>query len=273
MLPLLRSAAVLGISAALCLSYDSGARAAEPIENSQQKPEGKSAETSQSEKPRYENLLPQTEVFDLREKADAKRHGFDDEDRAFSEELKSKNFNLMKNLAEAIPEYVDAPNAVRELLTRAKLRVRMRHTSQGWRPVRIDGEPYLRAIFAESWIYLSKQSDFRRILENIDYPSVRFEVDLRVASDLAVDEKPRSRIQGNFIALDLALRRSTAKEWKLLSAWKENNVAMVGLNAIGLALYAYEAYKSRNKEDPILPQLRQSPAYKAPVRDAKEIEF
>ncbi len=215
----------------------------------------------------YQNLLPQTEVRDLREQSAERRNGFDDESRSFSEESKFRNFASMTDLVKAIPEYVDVPNAVRAILSTAKLSVRMRKDSQGWRPVRIDGDPYLRAIFFESWLYLSKQSEFRRILDKIEYSSIRFEVNLTVLSSLALDDKPQSRIQGNFIALDMQVKRSTAQEWKLLAAWQTAGVAAFGLDVIGLAVYAYEAYKNRNREDPILLRLQQSPAYKAAIRD------
>lgn len=263
---------VLDITLVLCLVSvpypGSNANAAESIDHGKQPPKAKISEKNGSDKPGYQSLLPQTEVVDLKEEPGERRHGFDDEDRSFSEGMKVRNFSSMEELAKAIPDYVDIPNAVRDLLTTARLSVRMQRNAQGWRPVRIDGEPYLRAIFAESWIYLSKQSEFRRILENIDYPSVRFEVNLSVQSSLAIDEKPRSRIQGNFIALEMALKRSTSKEWMLLSAWQQaNGGALVGLNVVGLALYVYDAYKNRNREDPILLRLQQSPAYKAPVRE------
>ncbi len=249
----------------LSIAYSVGH--ASPAESSEdQQLEAKTSEGNQQEKQSYKNLLPQIELTDLREKSSERRHGFDDEDRSFSEGTKLRNFASMTDLAKAILDYVEVPNALRDLLTSAKLSVRMQKDSKGWRPVRIDGDPYLRAIFYESWIYLSKGSEFRRVLENLSYSTVRFEVNLIVSSSLAIDEKPQSKIQGNFIVLDLNLKRSTAKEWKLLSAWLANGDPVFGLNVIGLALYVYDAYKSRNRDDPILIRLQQSPAYKAPVR-------
>lgn len=254
-------------SAILKPSWASQATATETTKPRPPSTEATTSEQSQLENPSYKKLLPQTEVTDLNEKSEAPS-GFDDEDRSFNEETKSKNLAAMTELAKAIPDYVDTPNSVRNLLSSASLTVRMKRTSEGWRPVRIDGEPYLRAIFSESWIYLSKQSDFRRALEKIDYSSVRFEVKLTVLSSLAFDEKPRSRIQGNFVALEITNKKSTAKEWQLLAAWQRAGAgAGLGINVIGLAQYAYDAYKNRNREDPILLRLQQSPAYKAPLKE------
>lgn len=258
------------ISLVLCLlfipSAEVRANEEEALEDTQRPPDVITSKGFEPEKLSYQNLLPQTEVREFRPKLSEERHGFDDEDRSFSDDLKNRDFASMTGLAKAFLEYIDVPNSVLALLTTAKLSVRMQRDSQGWRPVRIDGDSYLRAIFAESWLYLSKQSEFRRVLEKIEYSSVRFEVNLRVSSSLAVDEKPQSRIQGNSIAIDLQLKRSTAKEWKLLAAWQDNGGVALGIDVIGLAVYAYEAYKNRNKEDPILLWLQRSPAYKAPLR-------
>lgn len=246
----------------------SRAESAESTALAEKSADAKTTEEKPPATPSYQNLLPQTDIIDLQAKPDDTRSGFDDEDRSFSNELKAKNFSAMADFAKAIPEYVDVPNPVRALMTSARLVVRMKRTAQGWNPVRIDGDPYLRAIFSESWIYLSKQSQFRRTLEKIDYPSVRFEVNISVLSSLAFDEKPRLRIQGNFVHLETSCKKSTAKEWQLLSAWQNaGGSPELGLNVIGLANYVYEAYKNRNREDPILLRLQQSPAYKAPMRE------
>lgn len=259
-------------SMALVWDGDSRANAAEINEAAKIVADSKPRERNQPPKPIYQDYFPKAEISDLQEKSDKRTQGFDDEDRSFSEDVKNRNLKEMEDFATAIPEYVDVPNAVRALLTSASLSVRLQRTDQGWRPVRIAGEPYLRAIFLESWTYFSKQTDFRRALEKIDYPAVRFQVNLTVVSSLAFDQKPRPRIQGNFVALELVRKRATAKEWPLLASWIAAATGPVfAVDFLALANYIYDTYKNWNREDPVLLRLRQSPAYRAPLKEDYEV--